>query len=690
MSQPTLSRIENAPSWRELARRGLSWIDPFCASFKRVPEPIVLEIDHSDDTAHRGSKLEWRETKCDGCFWFRKPDGACHLMGMFDEFIPVPPLCCPACGKELHGWQGKGGEDALMVWQQGVAAPIGQSIDDEDIKLEPEQLAAFRLPERFAIYTFCCSDRNFFVEAECYCSGETWSRTDLVTAEEARQYKQERRGVFRARLRWLSGKTVASEHDRTLDQEPLPDPLSPPSATEGRDLERVPGILAQQVLARPEFAGLDACAAITAAIAEIDRQLSRQLNPILHHADFQSLEGTWRGLHRLVANAPACEDFRIVIFNLSKKELSRTCMRFKAAMADNPLFALIDGQSYGELGGVPYSCVVGDYELDHEPRDMGILWELGKICSQAHTVFLAAASPSLLYCQTWAEALAQNRDVAPLLDHSGQHAAWRALRADQASQPIGLAVPRFLARAPYGAKTVPIEAFRFEEDLGDGSPSHFLWSNAAYLMAINIAHAFVTYGWCARICGFGSDGRIDGLSCFQAPGLPSAPDRVGPTEIAMGEGQEQQLAAQGLMPLIRTGDKGSAAFPSAPLLHKPAGVDRSEAGDEAPLSPSLAPLLTVNRFARAVKSMLDGRLQPPLSATDLQVLLERWIDQYVDVAPDEANSAGAKRPLSDASIEIEEIAGEPKRYRVKIRIQPHYQFDGQRVPMEVSTVLRFS
>lgn len=270
------------------------------------------------------------------------------------------------------------------------------------------------------------------------------------------------------------------------------------------------------------------------------------------------------------------------------------------------------------------------------------------------------------------------------------HAAWRALRADEASRPIGLAVPRFLARAPYGARTVPIEAFRFEEDLGDGAPTHFLWSNAAYLMAINIAHAFATYGWCARIFGLGSSGRIDGLSCFQAPGLPSAPNQVGPTEIAIGEGQEQQLAAQGLMPLIRTGDMESAAFLSAPLLHKPTGVERSEAGDKAPLPPSLASLLTVNRFARAIKLMLDGRLRSPLSTTDLQVLLERWIGQYVDAAPHEADSNGAKRPLSDASIEIEEIAGEPKRYRAKIRIEPRYQFDGQRVPIEVSTMLRFS
>lgn len=155
---------------------GLSLIDPLCASFERVPERIVLDIDDADETVRRGSNVEWRETKCDCRFWFRKLDGACRLMGMFDEFTPVPPLCCPACGKELHGWQGKDGENALMVWQQGVAAPIDQSIDDEDVKLEPEKLAVFRLPERFSIYDFLLQRSKFFCRGGVLLFGR-----DLVT-----------------------------------------------------------------------------------------------------------------------------------------------------------------------------------------------------------------------------------------------------------------------------------------------------------------------------------------------------------------------------------------------------------------------------------------------------------------------------------------------------------------------------
>lgn len=128
-------------------------------------------------------------------------------MGMFDEFIPDPPLHCPACGCELDGWQGKDGPNALMIWRQGVAGPIDQAIDDEDVKLEPERLARFRLPDRFSIYTTCCGS-GFFIEADCTTSDNIWSRTELITAETATQRKNESRGDFKARMRWLKGNVI--------------------------------------------------------------------------------------------------------------------------------------------------------------------------------------------------------------------------------------------------------------------------------------------------------------------------------------------------------------------------------------------------------------------------------------------------------------------------------------------------
>jgi hypothetical protein len=57
MSQPTLSRLENLPDWRALARIGLAQIDLYCRSFARPPQRIVLDIDDTDDPAHGQQEL---------------------------------------------------------------------------------------------------------------------------------------------------------------------------------------------------------------------------------------------------------------------------------------------------------------------------------------------------------------------------------------------------------------------------------------------------------------------------------------------------------------------------------------------------------------------------------------------------------------------------------------------------------
>jgi hypothetical protein len=64
-------------------------------------------------------------------------------------------------------------------------------------------------------------------------------------------------------------------------------------------------------------------------IAELDRKLSEQVNLILHHEDFQQLEGAWRGLHYLVNNTETDEQLKIRVMNISKSDLGKTLKRYK-------------------------------------------------------------------------------------------------------------------------------------------------------------------------------------------------------------------------------------------------------------------------------------------------------------------------------------------------------------------------
>jgi hypothetical protein len=124
-------------------------------------------------------------------------------MSLFDTFVPDPLLHCPVCQSALTDWQSHDGPCGLMVWRQGFASPIDQLIDG-DARLPPDELVRLRLPDTFRITTRCCSPR-FWVEAICRSASGVWSTCEVVTVQNARQHKDERREDFGARLRWLRG-----------------------------------------------------------------------------------------------------------------------------------------------------------------------------------------------------------------------------------------------------------------------------------------------------------------------------------------------------------------------------------------------------------------------------------------------------------------------------------------------------
>jgi type VI secretion system protein ImpC len=256
--------------------------------------------------------------------------------------------------------------------------------------------------------------------------------------------------------------------------------------------------LAEQAMAETTLVSEDAVTTIEAIIAEIDRKLSEQLNAIMHHQDFQALEGAWRGVHHLVNNTETDETLKIRVLNLSKKDLAKTIKKYKGTAWDqSPLFKKLYEEEFGSPGGEPYGCLVGDYNFDHSPPDVEILNGVAQIAAAAHAPFISAAAPSLMNMDSWRE-LSNPRDLTKIFQ-TADYAPWRSLRDSDDSRYIGLTMPRFLARLPYGAKTNPCEEFDFEEDTAGGDHSKYLWANSAYAMGVNINRSFKEFGWCRRL-----------------------------------------------------------------------------------------------------------------------------------------------------------------------------------------------
>ena len=159
-------------------------------------------------------------------------------------------------------------------------------------------------------------------------------------------------------------------------------------------VEQAVQTLAQQALSQTNLIGSDVVMSIEAMIAELDKKLSKQVNLILHHADFQQLESAWRGLHYLVNNTETDEMLKIRVMNISKNDLGKTLKRYKGTAWDqSPIFKKVYEEEYGQFGGEPFGCLVGDYYFDHSPPDVELLGEMGKIAAAAHAPFIAAAEP---------------------------------------------------------------------------------------------------------------------------------------------------------------------------------------------------------------------------------------------------------------------------------------------------------
>jgi type VI secretion system protein ImpC len=249
-------------------------------------------------------------------------------------------------------------------------------------------------------------------------------------------------------------------------------------------------------------------------------------------------------------------------------------------------------------------------------------------------------------------------------------------------------MPRFLARRPYGAKTNPVEEFNFEEDAAGPDAKKYTWANAAYAMAVNINRSFKEYGWCSRIRGIESGGAVEGLPTHTFPTDDGGVDIKCPTEIAISDRREAELAKNGFMPLIYKKNSDFAAFIGAQSLQKPAQYDDPDASSNAALAARLPYLFATCRFAHYLKCIVRDKIGSFREATDMQNWLQNWIVNYVDGDPSHSSEdTKARKPLAGAEVVVEPVEGNPGYYQSKFFLRPHYQLEGLTVSLRLVSKL---
>jgi len=411
---------------------------------------------------------------------------------------------------------------------------------------------------------------------------------------------------------------------------------------------------------------------INQRIAQIDELMSKQMNAIMHAPEFQALESSWRGLHDMVMNTETSTRLKLRLLNVTKKELLRDLE--KAVDHDmSSLFKKIYEEEYGTFGGHPYSCLIGDYYFGRHPQDITLLDKISHVAAAAHAPFISAASPALFDMKRFTD-LSVPRDLSKIFE-SAELDGWRSFRDGEDSRYVALTLPRYALRLPYGAKTIPVENFNFEEDVDGKDHDKYLWGNAAYLVGLRLTDAFAKYSWTTAIRGVEGGGKVESMKTHKF--LTDEGDIAVkcPTEITITDRREKELNDLGFLSIVHAKGTDFAAFFGGQTLNKPKVYNTDLATANARLSSALPYVLAASRFAHYLKVIMRDKIGSFLTAQNVQEYLNTWISQYVLLNDGAGQDVKAQYPLREGRVDVSEVPGRPGVFKAVVFLRPHFQLE---------------
>ncbi|HVG39466.1 MAG TPA: type VI secretion system contractile sheath large subunit [Pyrinomonadaceae bacterium] len=285
-------------------------------------------------------------------------------------------------------------------------------------------------------------------------------------------------------------------------------------------------------------------------IAAVDAGTGELMRAILHHPDFQALEAIWRSTFLVVSRLETGPNLKVYLLDISKEELIAD-LTATEDLRKSGFYQLIVEESVGTPGADPWAVLAGDFTFDYTRDDVELLGRVGLVARASGAPFLAAAHSHFARCESLA-ATPDPADWTLKIDEDAR-AEWDALRESPVAPFLGLALPRFLLRLPYGAQTEDIEAFDFEEFTGDGDHESYLWGNPAFACAYLLGEAFSRDGWDLQP---GAGGEIENLPLhvYQSDGESQTKPCA---EVLLTQRAAEKILENGLMAFLsyRQGDK---------------------------------------------------------------------------------------------------------------------------------------
>ena len=416
-------------------------------------------------------------------------------------------------------------------------------------------------------------------------------------------------------------------------------------------------------------------AGVDAMIAELDKKLSAQVNEILHHPDVQKLESAWRSLRFVVDRVDFRENIKLELLSVDKETL-QSDLEDSPDLTKSGFYRIVYSNEYGVFGGKPYGVMNMNFDFSPGPQDIELLRKVGAVASMAHCPVLGNAGPQFFGDDTFKN-LPTLKDLKSIFE-GPQYARWHGFRESEDARYIGLAMPRFLLRLPYGEKTVPVKSFNFAEDVVDHH-DRYLWGHASNALVTRIADSFAKYRWAPNIIGPQSGGAVENLPLHQYEAMGEIQTKV-PTEVQLTERREYELSEEGFIGLTFRKESDNAAFFSANSVQKPKTFGNTADGKAAEanfrLGTQLPYMFIMTRLAHYIKVLQREQIGSWKERSQLETELNNWIGQYVVDMENPGADVRSKRPLRQAQINVEDVEGQPGWYRCSIKVRPHFKYMG--------------
>jgi type VI secretion system protein ImpC len=414
-------------------------------------------------------------------------------------------------------------------------------------------------------------------------------------------------------------------------------------------------------------------------IAQLDEQISRQLDAIMHHPDFQRVESTWRGVKSLIDQTDFRQNVRIELLDISKDHLVQD---FEDApeIAQSGLYVHTYTQEYDTPGGEPIAAAISNYEFDRGPQDIALLRSISKVAAAAHMPFIGSVGPAFFGKETMEE-VAAIKDIGNYFDRA-EYLKWKSFRDSDDSRYIGLTMPRVLGRLPYGPDTIPVRSFNYVESVKGPDHDKYLWTNATFAFAANMVKSFINNGWCVQIRGPQAGGAVTDLP-IHLYDLGTGNQVKIPSEVMIPETREFEFANLGFIPLSYYKNRDYACFFSANSAQKPALYETADATANSRINARLPYIFLLSRIAHYLKLIQRENIGTTKDRRVLELELNNWIRGLVTEMTDPSDDLQASHPLRDAKVTVEDIEDNPGFFRVKLYAIPHFQVEGMDVNLSL-------